>query len=93
MREMRKLYGGVEGYNYEEEYGIIERTIEHEKHVLQEPPKFMHIFKGLNLVSALGQDSHRLLADPRAEKNPHCDGLSNQPATRRPRHHLHLLNL
>lgn len=51
LKAMKQLYSGVPGYNYEEEYGIIERTIEHEKNVLQEPPRFVHIFKGLNLVS------------------------------------------
>jgi MFS transporter, SP family, general alpha glucoside:H+ symporter len=50
LKCMRQLYGGIDGYNFEEEYGIIERTIEHEKSVLQEPPKFLHIFQGLNLV-------------------------------------------
>lgn len=53
LKAMKQLYGGIEGYNFEEEYGIIERTIDHEKYVLQEPPKFMHIFKGLNLVCSL----------------------------------------
>ena len=52
MKAMRQLYGGVEGYDFEEEYGIIEKTIEHERFVLEEAPKYIHIFKGLNLVSA-----------------------------------------
>lgn len=49
MKCMRQLYGGIEGYDFEEEYGIIERAIEHENTVLSEPPKFAHVFKGLNL--------------------------------------------
>ncbi|KAH8724376.1 general substrate transporter [Phaeosphaeriaceae sp. PMI808] len=53
LKAMKQLYGGIEGYNFEEEYGIIERTIEHEKNVLQEAPKFIHIFKGLNLKRTL----------------------------------------
>lgn len=48
---MRQLYGGIKGYDFEEEYGIIARTIEHEREVLQETPKYIHVFKGLNLVS------------------------------------------
>lgn len=51
MKSLRKLYGNVEGYDFEEEYKIIERTIQHEKDVLAEAPKLLHIFKGLNLVS------------------------------------------
>ena len=52
---MRQLYGGVEGYDFEEEYGIIERTIEHERDFLEEAPKYVHVFKGLNLVSEIGR--------------------------------------
>lgn len=51
LKMMKSLYGGVPGYDFEEEYGIIQRTLEHEKQVLQEAPKWVHIFKGLNLVS------------------------------------------
>ncbi|KAN0102857.1 MFS general substrate transporter [Hyaloscypha variabilis] len=53
MKAMRQLYGGVEGYDFEEEYGIIEKTIEHERFVLEEAPKYIHIFKGLNLKRTL----------------------------------------
>lgn len=52
MKAMRTLYGGVKGYNFEEEYGIIARTIEHEMEVLENQPKYIDIFKGFNLVSA-----------------------------------------
>jgi hypothetical protein len=48
---MRQLYGDVPNFNFEEEYGIIARTIEHEREVLQESPKFIHVVQGLNLVS------------------------------------------
>lgn len=47
---MKQLYGGVQGFDFEEEYGIIARTIAHEKEVLQEAPSYRHVFKGLNLV-------------------------------------------
>lgn len=50
LKAMRQLYGNVEGYDFEEEYGIIARTIEHERTVLNEAPKFKHVFKGVNLV-------------------------------------------
>ena len=52
IKSMKQLYGGVQGYDFEEEYGIIARTIEHERELLQETPRYVHIFKGLNLVSA-----------------------------------------
>jgi SP family general alpha glucoside:H+ symporter-like MFS transporter len=48
---MRQLYGGVPNFNFEEEYGIIARTIAHERDVLQEAPKFVHVVQGINLVS------------------------------------------
>ena len=51
---MRQLYGGVKGYDIEEEYGIIARTIAHERTVLQDKPRYIDIFKGLNRVSASG---------------------------------------
>ncbi len=50
LKAMRQLYGGVKGYDFEEEYGIMARTIEHEREVLQEKPSYIHIFKGLNKV-------------------------------------------
>jgi MFS transporter, SP family, general alpha glucoside:H+ symporter len=52
IKTMKQLYGGVEGFDFEEEYGIIERTIKHERELLQESPRYVHVFKGLNLVSA-----------------------------------------
>lgn len=53
LKAMRQLYGNVKGYDFEEEYGIIARTIEHEREVLQEAPSYTHVFKGLNLVTFL----------------------------------------
>ncbi|KIX09569.1 uncharacterized protein Z518_00649 [Rhinocladiella mackenziei CBS 650.93] len=51
---------GFEGYeaiiwrcDLEEEYGIIERTIEHEREVLQGQPRYVDIFKGPNLKRTL----------------------------------------
>lgn len=51
IKSLKQLYGGVENYDYEEEYGIIVRTIAHERELLQEAPSYRHVFKGLNLVS------------------------------------------
>jgi SP family general alpha glucoside:H+ symporter-like MFS transporter len=51
MNSLRQLFGGVEGYDFEEEYGIIARTIEHERSMQFESPSYIQIFKGLNLVS------------------------------------------
>lgn len=50
LKAMKQLFGGVPDYDYEEEYGIIERTIAHEREMLNDQPKFTQIFKGLNLV-------------------------------------------
>ncbi len=47
MKSMRQLYGNVEGYDFEEEYEIIARTIEQRKEQLQEEPKYVHIFRAL----------------------------------------------
>lgn len=52
MKAMKQLYGGVKGYDFEVEYGIIARTIEHEREMLQGKPRYVDVFKGLNLVSA-----------------------------------------
>lgn len=51
MKSLRWLYGGIDGYDFEEEYGIIARTIEHEKAQLEDEPRFIHVFQDLNLVS------------------------------------------
>ncbi|KAL7893150.1 general substrate transporter [Trichoderma sp. SZMC 28014] len=52
IKSLKQLYGGVEGFDLEEEYGIIVRTITHEREVLQEAPSYRHVFKGLNLKRA-----------------------------------------
>ncbi|GFP57598.1 MFS transporter fmqE [Trichoderma asperellum] len=52
IKALKQLYGGVEGFDFEEEYGIIVRTIAHEMEVLQEAPSYRHVFKGLNLKRA-----------------------------------------
>ncbi|KAL7919433.1 general substrate transporter [Trichoderma austrokoningii] len=52
IKSLKQLYGGVEGFDFEEEYGIIVRTITHEREVLQEAPQYRHVFKGLNLKRA-----------------------------------------
>lgn len=53
MHNLKRLYGGVEGYDFEEEYGIIERTIAHEYAMLDNQPRLIDVFRGLNLVSSL----------------------------------------
>lgn len=50
LRSLKQLYGNVEGYDFEEEYGIIARTIEHETQMLNNRPRFRNVFQGLNLV-------------------------------------------
>lgn len=54
LKAMKRLYGGISWYNYEEEYGIIVRTLEHERSVLeQNKPRYRDLFKGVNLVRSL----------------------------------------
>ncbi|KAK8147894.1 hypothetical protein G3M48_000772 [Beauveria asiatica] len=53
MKAMVQLYGGIEGYNFEGEYGTVARTIEHEREVLQAAPSCLHVFQGLNLKRTL----------------------------------------
>lgn len=53
LKSLRQLFGGVEGYNIEEEYGIILRTIEHEKAVLASAPSYLDVFRGKNLRRTL----------------------------------------
>lgn len=50
FKSMKRLYGNVEGYDYEEEYGIILRTIAHEKELLAESKSqsWTQVFRGLN---------------------------------------------
>jgi SP family general alpha glucoside:H+ symporter-like MFS transporter len=50
MTSLRKLYGNVEGYDFEEEYSIIERTIIHERDVLVHKPTYLDCFRGVNRV-------------------------------------------
>ena len=53
MKSMKRLYGNIPGYNYEEEYGIITRTIAHEKEMdaKANAQPWSQIFRGLNGVS------------------------------------------
>jgi hypothetical protein len=94
LKAMRQLYGGVEGYDFEEEYGIIERTIEHERDFLEEAPKYVHVFKGLNLVSASTLDEgERTWVKRLLETYTHGHDPRRMPATWRSRYHQHLFYL
>ncbi len=53
MKSLKQLYGNVKGYDYDEEYSIIERTIAHERATLDHAPRYRDVFMGLNLVSCL----------------------------------------
>ncbi|KAL1404926.1 hypothetical protein Q8F55_008538 [Vanrija albida] len=53
LKAMKQLYGGIEGFDYEEEYGIIEHTIAHEREINKGAPKYRDVFKGLNLKRTL----------------------------------------
>jgi len=53
MKSLQRLYGNVPGYDLEEEYGIIVHTIEHERTMLDNRPRFRHVFQGTNLRRTL----------------------------------------
>lgn len=55
MKSLRQLYGNVSGYDFEEEYNIIARTIEHENVLLNNKPSYADVFRGVNLVRTLTQ--------------------------------------
>lgn len=94
LRCMRQLYSGVKGYDIEEEYGIIVRTIEHERSMLQDEPKYIDIFKGLNLVcSSFSDPGKELRVNKILETNTDCDATCCLTAARRSCHHQYLLNL
>jgi hypothetical protein len=51
---MRRFYSGVPGYDYDEEYGIIARTLAHERAMLADHrPRFRDLFKGTNTTRTL----------------------------------------
>jgi hypothetical protein len=91
IKSMQQLYSGVKGYDFEEEYGIIARTIEHEKEILQEMPRYIHIFKGTNLVSAFQSGEHQL--NNCQETYPHRHDPRHLPAIRWPHHHQYIFDL
>ena len=51
LKSLRQLYGNVEGYDFEEEYSIIAKTIEHEAIQLAHKPSYLDVFRGINRVS------------------------------------------
>jgi hypothetical protein len=103
MKSLKQLFGNVEGYDFEEELGIIERTIEHERTMLDHAPRYRDVFKGLNLVCHLcfflwlylteymysGCKLRLTWAETHIDSHdPRC-----LPAVRRIDHHQHLLYL
>lgn len=95
IKSMKQLYGGVEGFDFEEEYGIIVRTIAHEREALQEAPSYRHVFKGLNLVSGRSGSKANDIKTNRysVETRLYRRDPQRISAIRRPRHHQHILNL
>ena len=51
IKSLEQLYGGVKGFDYEEEFGIIHRTIIHKNEMLNNQPSWKDPFRGLNLAS------------------------------------------
>ncbi|KAF7185486.1 General alpha-glucoside permease, partial [Pseudocercospora fuligena] len=68
MKALKRLFGGIEGYDFEEEYAIIARTIEHEKAMNEEKPRFRDVFRGLNLVRSYAQIKWITAADRPSQK-------------------------
>lgn len=56
IKSLRRLYQGIPGYDFEEEYGIIRRSLEHEKLQGGEARSltWKNVFAGLNRVSRVG---------------------------------------
>jgi SP family general alpha glucoside:H+ symporter-like MFS transporter len=50
MKSIKRLYGNIKDYDYEEEYGIITQTIEHENAMLDNKPQYRDLFRGINKV-------------------------------------------
>ncbi|KAL1409207.1 hypothetical protein Q8F55_006040 [Vanrija albida] len=48
FKSMKTLYTGIEGYDREEEYGIMMRTLEHEREVAAQGIPWLAIFQGTN---------------------------------------------
>ena len=66
MKVLRRLYSNIKEYNYEEEWGIMVRTVEHEAAAQQEAPvSYREIFRGANLVSrgAVAESVHSFLTN------------------------------
>ena len=59
MRSMQRLYGGIDGYNVEEEYNIIVQTLAHERAELeaQKTVAWRDVLQGRNRVSASTEGS------------------------------------
>jgi len=49
IKSLRQLYGNVPGFDFEEEYGIIYNTIQHERATLNDRPRVKDVFRGTNL--------------------------------------------
>lgn len=75
-KNMRFIYRGVEGFNIDEQYEVLVRTIEHERAVAAEmrDTKWWSIFKGTNgfrtLVSTWALTSQQVSC--RFDYNAHC---------------------
>ena len=66
FKSMRRLYSNIPDYDYEEEYGIIIRTIAHERELLAEVQhqSWSAVFRGLNGVRWRGQGDGQGLTTP-----------------------------
>lgn len=50
INSLKRLYSNVPGFDYEEEYGIIHLTIQHESKLLNNAPSVKDVFRGNNRV-------------------------------------------
>lgn len=93
MKSLKRLYGNIEEYDFEEEYGIIERTIAHEHAMLNNQPRFIDVFKGLNLVSPRPWTWSVVARLTVTAPYPFSHDSRRVPAVRGLDHHQHLLHL
>ena len=60
LKSMKRLYGNIAEYDFEEEFGIITHTIEHENSMLDNKPQYRDLFKGVNKVRSVYSTEYKL---------------------------------
>jgi hypothetical protein len=93
FKSMRRLYGNVDEYNQEEEWGIIARSVEHERELLEQTSavSWSSIFRGTNGVGRTALVIE-LLAD-RSETYVHTPARLHRSTGRRQCPYVYLFDL